>query len=174
MTLKNNVIRIRYIKIWTFVISWFMINKWNRQGLRESVEMPRGQGLLMVVLQRVSLISKKIIGLRRGLLIMFLQNIPRIVMIGCLILRLLREKLLAHQTRSRLFESVRRSIMVITLLGWIISLGFARVATRFGISLIWMGKTKVSGKLVILIWILQWRIIFMQFAPRVNKRVLPM
>ena len=77
---------------------------------------------------------KTSLGVRRGLLINFLPNFPRLVMIGCLNLSLKREKVLAHQARSQLVESVARSTMVSALLGWTIALGVARIATRLGIS----------------------------------------
>ena len=56
------------------------------------------------------------------------------MMIGCLTLCLKREEVLAHQTRSQHVESVVRSIMAIALLGWTITLGVERVATRLGIA----------------------------------------
>ena len=48
------------------------------------------QGLLMVVLQRVGLISKTSLGSKKGFLIKFLPSYLRIVMIKCVILSLKR------------------------------------------------------------------------------------
>ena len=79
--------------------------------------MPRGQGLFMVVLQRVGLTFNTSLGYRRGPLIKFLQNFPRVGMIGYLTLSLKREELLSHQTRRPLVENVARRIMVIASLG---------------------------------------------------------
>ena len=109
---------------------WFMLNKWKRQGLRGKVRMQKRQGLMIVVLQMVSLISMEILGSRIGFLIKFLPNFPRLMMIVFLTLSLKREEVLAHQTRSKLVESVARRIMVIALFGKTIALGLARVATR--------------------------------------------
>ena len=85
-----------------------------RQGLRGRVGLQRGQGLKIVVLQRVGLISKTSVCLRRCFLIMFLQNIPRIVMI----------------IKKITCGSVANRIMVTALLGWTIALGVARMATK--------------------------------------------
>lgn len=107
---------------------WFMLNKWKRQGLRGKVRMQKRQGLMIVVLQMVSLISMEILGSRIGFLIKFLPNFPRLMMIVFLTLSLKREEVLAHQERSELVENVERSIMVIALLGRTISLGLERVS----------------------------------------------
>ena len=77
---------------------------------------------------------KTSLDLRRGLLIKFLTNFPRLMMIGCLTLSLKREEVLAHQVKSQLVENVARSIMVIALLGRTIALGVARIATRLRIA----------------------------------------
>ena len=50
---KSSLIRLCYMKTLKFVVSWFMLSKWKRQGLRGRIEMPRGQDLLMVLLQMV-------------------------------------------------------------------------------------------------------------------------
>ena len=71
----------------TFFVSWFMLSNRKIQGLKGRVEMPRGQGLMMVVPQRVGLSSKTSLG-SRG---------KRLVMIGCVTLSLKREEVLAHQ-----------------------------------------------------------------------------
>ena len=89
---------------WTFLVSWFILNKWKRQGLRETVEMPWEQGDLMVVLPRVSLISKISLGSRRYFLINFLPSSLNLMMIGCLTLSLKRKGVLVHQTRSLLLS----------------------------------------------------------------------
>ena len=60
------------------------------------VGMPRGQGLMMVVLQRVGFISKTILGSTRGFLIKISPNFISLVMIGCLTLSPKREEVLAH------------------------------------------------------------------------------
>ena len=111
-----------------------MLTKWKRPGLRERIEIPIGQGHLMVVLQRVGLIFRTSLGFIRGPLIKFLPGSLRLIMIGFLTLSLKIEKVLAHQTRSQLVESVARSIMVIALLGRTIALGVARIATRLRIA----------------------------------------
>ena len=70
------------------------------------------QDLLKVVLQRVDLILKTSLGLRRGFLIKFLLSSPSLEMIGCLNLSLKREEILVHQKRSLLMPSVERVIYV--------------------------------------------------------------
>ena len=71
---------------------------------------------LKLVLLMISWISKTGLDLRRNFLIKFLLSFPRLVMIGCLNLSLKREKVLVHQARHQLVESVARSTMVIALL----------------------------------------------------------
>ena len=71
-------------------------SQWKRQRLRERIGMRRGQGRLIVVLQRVSLTFKTRIGSRIGFLINFLQNFPMLVMIGYLTQILNGEDVLAH------------------------------------------------------------------------------
>ena len=97
MSWTNNVIRVCYMTIRTFLVSCFMVNKWNREGLRERVEIPRGKHLLIVVLQNEGFISKTSLGSRRGFLIKFLLSSLSIGMIGCLTLILKRKEVLVHQ-----------------------------------------------------------------------------
>ena len=49
-----------------------MLNKYRREGLKERVEIPRGQDLLMLVLLREALRFKTSLGSRRGYEIKFL------------------------------------------------------------------------------------------------------
>ena len=94
------------------------------------VEILRRQDLLMVVLQRIGLRYKTSVDLTSGFLIKFIPISLRLVCIGCLTLRLKRERVLFHQSRSELVEIVARSTMVIALRGWIIALVVAIVVTR--------------------------------------------
>ena len=80
------------------------VDKWKRQGLRETIYMQRGQDLLTVVLHRVGLISKTILGSMKGLLIKFLQKFLRLGTIWWLALVLRREGILVHQTRSQILH----------------------------------------------------------------------
>ena len=72
--------------------------------------MQRGQDLFMVVLQSVGIIFKTSLGLRRGFLIKFLHSSVSIRMIGCLPLSLKSERILVHQPKRQLVESVERTI----------------------------------------------------------------
>ena len=96
--------------------------------------MPKLQDILTVILQRDGLISKTILSSRRGFLIKFLSSSLSLGMIGCLTVRPEREKLLAHQTRNKLVESVARSTIVISLREQIIILVFVKVDTKFEFS----------------------------------------
>ena len=75
--------------------------------------MLRGQGHLMMLLQRVGLISKTSLSLRKGFLTKFHTISLTPVMIGCLTLSLRRERILVHQPRSQLVKSVARNIIMI-------------------------------------------------------------
>ena len=92
------------------------------------------ESLLMVFLRRVGFISKTNLDLRRHLIIKFLPNFPRLVLIECKTLCLKKVDVLANQARSKIVESVARSIMVIALLGLTFSLGVASVFTILGIA----------------------------------------
>ena len=116
------------------LVSWFMLNKWKKLGKGEREGRLRRTSLMKVFLERVGLTFNTSVGSRRGFLINFPQNFPRLVMIGCLTLSLKKKEVLAHQARSQLVESVSRSIMVIALSGWTIALGVARMATSLGIA----------------------------------------
>ena len=115
-------------------ILWCMPSMWKSQGLRGRVEMLRGQDLFMEVLQTIGLIYKTRLDYRRGFLIMFLTSSLRLVVIGCPTIILVREKVLLHQSRSQLVESVARSTMVIFLRERTIVLVMVKVGTRLGIS----------------------------------------
>ena len=92
--------------------------------------MPRGNDRLMEVIQRIGLRYKISLNLRSGVQIKSLQNSQELVVIGCLTLNSRREKVLIHQMRSQLVESVARSTMVIALRGRIIALVVERVVTK--------------------------------------------
>ena len=93
------------------------------------------QDLFIIVLQRVGLISNKILGSKKGFLIKFSPSSLRLVMKGCLNLSLKKEGVLTHQTRIQLVKSVARSILVNALREIIIVFVVSRVVTRFWISL---------------------------------------
>ena len=67
----------------------------------------------MGILQRIGLRYKTILGLRSEFQVKFLISSQRLVVIGCLTLSSIREKVLTHQPRSQLVESVVRGTMVI-------------------------------------------------------------
>ena len=81
-----------------------MINKWKRQGLRERVEMLRGQDRLIVINQMVGLISKKIVGSKRGFIIKFLPISLRLGIIGCLTLSVKSEGVLDTNQEANLWN----------------------------------------------------------------------
>ena len=58
------------------------------------------------VLLRVGFTFKTSLDSRRGFLIMFIPNLPRLVMIGSLIISLKSEEVLIQQERIKLLESV--------------------------------------------------------------------
>ena len=80
----------------------------------------------MEVLQRIDMRYKTCLGLRSGFQVKSLPSSKRLVDVGCLTLSSRREKVLIHQPRSQLMESVARSTMVIK--GQIIVLVVERVA----------------------------------------------
>ena len=103
---------------------------------RGSVEMLKGQDLLMEVLQRISLRYKTRLDSRNGFLIMFLQIFLRLLVIRCLSLRLRRQTLLVHQLRRKLVENVAKNTIVILLMGQTIVFVVVNVGTRLWIALI--------------------------------------
>ena len=125
--------------------------------------MPRGQDIFIVVLQRVGLISKTILGSRRGFLTKFLPSSLRLGMIGSLTLSLKRDGVLIHQPQRQLMDGVARSIMVIFLREWIIVLILVNVGTKFMNSQMQKGKTRRVGKQVVLMMLR--RRISLMFSP---------
>ena len=103
------------------------------EGLRGSVEMLRGQHLLMEVLQMEDLRYKTRLDSRIRFLIKFLISFLSLGIIGCLTLSLKRERVLVHQPKSTLAESVVRSTMIIVLRGQIFVLAVVKAGTRLGI-----------------------------------------
>ena len=71
---------------------------------------------MKVVSQRVGFKFKISLGSRRCFLIMFLANIPRLMIIGFITLYIQKEEVLDYQVRIQFVESLERSIMVIALL----------------------------------------------------------
>ena len=152
-----------------------MLNKWNRQGLKGRVEIPRGQDLLTVVLLRIGLRFKTSLGSRIGCPIKFLLSYLRLGMIGCLTLILISEGILVHQQRSQLVESVARITIVIVLREHIIVLVVVKVRTRLGIALILGVKTRVVVKLKQVVLKRLRKIISSMFSPlEVRRRFLQM
>ena len=113
-----------------------MLNKWKRQGLRERVEMTGGKGLLKMVLQRVCLTFKTSLGLRRCLLIKFLPNFPRIMMIGFLVLSLKREKNANSLSKKPTCEKCGKKHYGVCLVGTNNLFGCGKNGTRLEIDLI--------------------------------------
>ena len=101
-----------------------------RQGIREKLEMLKEKGNFMEVLQRIGLEYKTRLNSRSGFLIKTLPNSQELVLIGCLTLNSRRKKVLIHQMRSQLVESVVKITMAIALRGQIIALDVERVVTR--------------------------------------------
>ena len=101
-----------------------------RPGLSEKVEMLRGEGHLIEVLQRIGLKYKTSLNLRSEFLIKSLHNSQEIVVIGCPTLNSRRENVLINQMRKKLVESVVKSTMLIALRGLILSLVLEIVLTR--------------------------------------------
>ena len=87
------------------------------------------KGLLMEVLNRIGLRYKTSLDLRCGFLIKSLSNSQELLAIGFLTINSRRKKVLIHQMRSLLVESVEKRTMVVDLSGWIISLVVERVVT---------------------------------------------
>ena len=90
---------------------------------------------MMEVLKRIGLKYKTRLDLRSKFLIKFLPSSPSLVVIGCLTLSLKRERVLLHQPKIQLVESVARSTILIVLRGWSIVLVVVKVGTRLGIVL---------------------------------------
>lgn len=143
MTCQRIVIRLCYMRIWTFLFSSFILKRWKRQGLRETIQIRRGQGLFKVVRQSLCLKFKIILISRRGFPTKFLSSSLRLVVIGCIILSLKREGVVLHQQRRELVEGVEKSIMVIAKREGIISLVVVKVGTMFETSKILRGKRRV-------------------------------
>ena len=101
-----------------------------RKEIREKVELLRGLGHLMESSQRIGLIYKININVRRRVQIKSVPNSQYLVVIGSLTLNLRREKVLINQKGSQLMESVVKSHMVSDLRGWIISLVVESVVTK--------------------------------------------
>ena len=81
-----------------------------------------GLGNLIEDPQRIDLRYKISLNLRSRVQIKSLPNSQELVVIGCLTLNLRREKVLIHQWRSQLVESVVKTTMVSSLIGRIIAL----------------------------------------------------
>ena len=92
--------------------------------------MLKGQYILLVVLQRIGLKYKTSIDSGSGFIVKFLLSYLRLVVIGCLTLRLRMEKALVQLLKSQLVENVVKSTMLISLRGRIFSLVIERVVTR--------------------------------------------
>ena len=101
-----------------------------RKEIREKVELVRGLGHSIESSQRIGLIYKININVRSRVQIKSVPNSQYLVVIGFLTLNSKRKKVLIHQIRSQLVESVEKNIMVIALRGRIISLVVERVVTR--------------------------------------------
>ena len=97
--------------------------------------MLRRQDLLIEVLQRIGLRYKTRLDLRSEFQVKSLPSFERLVVIGYLTLNSKRKKVLIHQSRRQLVESVARSTMVIVLRGQKIVLAVVKVGTRLGIVL---------------------------------------
>ena len=89
-----------------------------------------GQCHLIVVLERVGLISKTILGSKSYFLTKFLPSSLRLVIIGYLTLSLKREEELIYLPRRQYIGVVVKDIMVIASLGRTITLVVVRVGTR--------------------------------------------
>ena len=89
---------------------------------------------MVEVLQRMALRYKTNLGLRSGFQVKFLPSSQRILVRGCLTLISISERVLIHQPRSQLVESVARSTMVIYLSVRTIVLVVVKVGTRLGIA----------------------------------------
>ena len=76
--------------------------------------MHRGKNPMMVVLLKVRLRFKTTLHSIRGCLSNFVLSYLRLVIIGCLTLRLKRERVLVQQPRSILVPSVERVILVMS------------------------------------------------------------
>ena len=88
----------------------------------------------MMVRQRVGFTFKTSLSSRRGFLIKFLPNFPRLVMIGFLTQSLKKEGVLVHLQGSQLVGSVSRNIMVVAFRERIIVLVVVKVGTKFEIA----------------------------------------
>ena len=87
---------------------------------RRKSTMLRGQDLLMMVFQKLSLRYKTSLDLIRGLQFKYLPKSQNVVVIGCLTLNPRTEKVLIHQPRIKFVGSVATNTMVIVLTGHII------------------------------------------------------
>ena len=135
MFYKRSVIWLCYMTTRPFLVLWFMMNMYKRQGHTERVMTPRGKHLLMEDLQREGLRFKTSIGARIGCLIKFFLSFISLGMIWFPTLSRKRERVLVHQLKNQLVESVARSTMVIVLKGQFIILAVVKVVIRSGISL---------------------------------------
>ena len=81
-----------------------------------------------VVLQRVGLMFKTSLSLRRGFQKRFLLISPRILMIEVLILHIKRKEMLIHQKRDQLVVSVVRRMGESALLELLVTMVVERVA----------------------------------------------
>ena len=101
-----------------------------REEVREKVEILRGLCHLMEAPQRISLRYRISLNLRSKVKIKSLHNSKQLLGIGCLTLHFRREKLLIHQKRSQIVESVVKIKMVSALRGLIVALVVERVVTK--------------------------------------------
>ena len=85
---------------------------------------------MIEVLQIIGFKYNSSLHLRSGFLIKSLLNSQKLMVIGCLTLNSIREKVLIYQMRSQLVETVVKSTTVIVLRGQIIALVVERVITR--------------------------------------------
>ena len=84
--------------------------------------MLRSLGDLIEALQTIGMTYKISLNLRTKDQIKSLRISQDLVVIGCLTINLRREKVLIHQRRSQLVQTVLKSTMVSALRGWIIVL----------------------------------------------------
>ena len=101
-----------------------------RQQISEKVKILLGLRHLMEVHQRIGLTYKTSLNLRSGFQIKSIQNSQELVLIGCITLYSIREKVIIHQMRTQRVESIVIITMVICLRGRIIALVVARVVTK--------------------------------------------
>ena len=137
--------------------------------------MLRDRDLLMEDLQREGLRFKTSIGARIGCLIKFFLSFISLGMIWFPTLSRKRERVLVHQLKNQLVESVARSTMVIDLRGYTGLLVVVKRGTGLGIFLMLGVNTMVVVNLMQVVQMrLQKRTTSMLSSLGVSKRLLPM